>query len=363
MIDDIKALMRVLFLYLPIPIFWALFDQQGSRWTLQALSMDGDFFGVYRIKPDQVQVFNPLIIIIMVPIFEYLVYPGLAKVGLPFKPLKKIIIGGLIAAGAFVVCAILQLRIETELPVHPSSNQAYISIINGLDCDAKLINPDLFETNEQFINATKLHNVQNVEIKDGIKRFEMRLENCGLEASKTFKGELNITGGEIAIFTIARINRADSTVNVIKHPSPKLLEKPSKVAAKVQIFFNNFKIDLSDPINENATFKIQADHDYEHLLKPLRISKNDTHLLYGENRTGATEFVEAEIPTDENLWYGLYLPINGTDHENESVVNFPVRQGATYIIVVGGSDTVSHNPSLINQLESYHSKVMVIYIK
>lgn len=355
--------MRVLFLYLPIPIFWALFDQQGSRWTLQALSMDGDFFGVYRIKPDQVQVFNPLLIIAMVPIFEYLVYPCLAKVGLSLKPLKKIIIGCMLAAGAFAVCAILQLRIEAELPVHPSSNQAYISIVNGLDCDAKLINPDLFGKDGHLINATELYDLQNVDIKDEIKRFEMKLENCVLGASKTFKGELNITGGEIAIFTIARINRADSTVNVIKHPSPKLLEKPSKVAAKVQIFFNNFKIDLSDPTNENATFKIQAGGDHKHLLKPLRINETAIDLLYGENRTGATEFVEAEIPTDENLWYGLYLPINGTDHENESVVNFPVRQGATYIIVVGGSDTVSHNPSLINQLESYHSKVTVIYIK
>lgn len=335
--------MRVLFLYLPIPIFWALFDQQGSRWTLQALSMDGDFFSLFRIKPDQVQVFNALLVIIMVPIFEYIIYPGLAKVGLPLKPLKKIIIGGLLAAAAFVVCAIVQLRIETELPVYPSSNQAHISIINGLDCNAKLINKNLFAADGQFINATELYDVNNFEIKDRIQQFEMKLENCDRAGPTIYKGAFNINSKEIAILTITDVNQTDSTINLIKHPSPKLLEKPSKVAAKVQIFFNNFKIDLSDPINENATFKIQADHDYEHLLKPLRISKNDTHLLYGENRTGATEFVEAEIPTDENLKYGLYLPINGTHHENEPVINFIIKQGATYIIVIGDGNSVSDN--------------------
>lgn len=33
--EDIKTLLNVVVLYLPLPIFWALFDQQGSRWTFQ----------------------------------------------------------------------------------------------------------------------------------------------------------------------------------------------------------------------------------------------------------------------------------------------------------------------------------------
>ena len=41
---------------LPLPIFWALFDQQGSRWTLQAARMDGNFFGVFTFEPDNIQV-------------------------------------------------------------------------------------------------------------------------------------------------------------------------------------------------------------------------------------------------------------------------------------------------------------------
>ncbi|VDO50725.1 unnamed protein product, partial [Heligmosomoides polygyrus] len=34
-IDDIKSLLRVLIMFLPVPMFWALYDQQGSVWLIQ----------------------------------------------------------------------------------------------------------------------------------------------------------------------------------------------------------------------------------------------------------------------------------------------------------------------------------------
>jgi hypothetical protein len=35
LVEDVKVLLRILVLYMPLPVFWALFDQQSSRWTLQ----------------------------------------------------------------------------------------------------------------------------------------------------------------------------------------------------------------------------------------------------------------------------------------------------------------------------------------
>lgn len=55
LIEDIKATLKVLVLYIPLPVFWALFDQQGSAWTFQAKRMDG-YIGFYTILPDQMQV-------------------------------------------------------------------------------------------------------------------------------------------------------------------------------------------------------------------------------------------------------------------------------------------------------------------
>lgn len=37
LIYDMKIVFAVLLLYTPLPIFWSLFDQQGSRWTFQVI--------------------------------------------------------------------------------------------------------------------------------------------------------------------------------------------------------------------------------------------------------------------------------------------------------------------------------------
>ena len=55
LVEDVKSLLGVLLLYIPVPIWWALFDQTGSRWTFQATRMDGSI-GETTIKPDQMQV-------------------------------------------------------------------------------------------------------------------------------------------------------------------------------------------------------------------------------------------------------------------------------------------------------------------
>ena len=49
-IEDVKGVMRVLFMFIPLPMFWALFDQQGSRWTLQAGTMNGELVSLNWIE-------------------------------------------------------------------------------------------------------------------------------------------------------------------------------------------------------------------------------------------------------------------------------------------------------------------------
>lgn len=44
---DTKYVLQVVVIFLPIPFFWALFDQQGSRWTLQAIQLDGNIVSFF----------------------------------------------------------------------------------------------------------------------------------------------------------------------------------------------------------------------------------------------------------------------------------------------------------------------------
>ncbi|KAM8719790.1 hypothetical protein ACLKA7_005935 [Drosophila subpalustris] len=132
MIDDVKVLMRVLFLYIPLPIFWALFDQQGSRWTFQATRMDGDM-GSWDLKPDQLQVLNPLLILVFIPLYDVAFYPLLSLVGIR-RPLQKLTLGGILAGIAFIISGIVELNLEKTYPVLPYSHNAQLRIFNTENC-------------------------------------------------------------------------------------------------------------------------------------------------------------------------------------------------------------------------------------
>ncbi|NXG29750.1 S15A1 protein, partial [Dromaius novaehollandiae] len=135
LIAQTKMVLKVLFLYIPLPMFWALFDQQGSRWTLQATTMDGNF-GAVQIQPDQMQTVNPILIIVMVPVVDAVIYPLIKKCGINFTPLRKITVGMFLAALAFVAAALVQVQIDKTLPVFPSAGQTQIKIINLGSVDA-----------------------------------------------------------------------------------------------------------------------------------------------------------------------------------------------------------------------------------
>ncbi|KAJ7319839.1 hypothetical protein JRQ81_019350, partial [Phrynocephalus forsythii] len=174
LIVQIKMVLKVLFLYIPLPMFWALFDQQGSRWTLQATTMDGDV-GLLKIQPDQMQTVNPILIVIMVPVVDAIIYPLIGKCRINFTPLRKMTVGMLLAALAFVVAAVIQIQIDTTLPVFPAAGESQIKVINlgnqnasirfNSDGRTAILNP-LASTTHLTFNTEKL-NIQDIDITYG----------------------------------------------------------------------------------------------------------------------------------------------------------------------------------------------------
>lgn len=115
LVGDTRIILKVLVLYLPLTIFWALCYQQGSRWVFQATKMNGDL-GFYTIKADQFNVVNPLLVVILIPTFEHVLYPLLAKVGIK-TALQKATLGGILGGVSFLISAIIETQIETELHI------------------------------------------------------------------------------------------------------------------------------------------------------------------------------------------------------------------------------------------------------
>lgn len=111
LVNDTRVVIGILVLYLPLPLFWTLHTQQGSRWTFQANSMNGDL-GFYKITADQMLVVNPLLIPILIQLFNYVLYPLLSKIGIR-RPLQKMTIGIILAAISFLFASIVQFRIES----------------------------------------------------------------------------------------------------------------------------------------------------------------------------------------------------------------------------------------------------------
>jgi dipeptide/tripeptide permease len=131
LINDIKILLRVMFVFLPLPIFWCIEEQANSKYILQAQRMSG-IFGSFTLKPEQFQVITPIFSVILVPFFNYVIYPLFAKIGLLKKQLQRISIGLVFAILSFSVATILEAQIQTRsLQLNPTNR---IKIVNLSPC-------------------------------------------------------------------------------------------------------------------------------------------------------------------------------------------------------------------------------------
>lgn len=110
-----KAILNLSIMYVFIAVFWALFDQTGSSWVLQAENMDKNVnlgFIQFELLASQIQAINPLLIMIFIPLFSYVFYP-FANRFFDLTPIRKIMIGLFITAFSFAIIAIAQMQIDS----------------------------------------------------------------------------------------------------------------------------------------------------------------------------------------------------------------------------------------------------------
>jgi len=92
-----------------LPMFWMLYDQQGSVWTLQATRM-----ALHGIQPEQMNVINPLLIMAFIPLFERIIYPHMERQGWNISHLRRMGWGMLLAAISFIVSGFLETVIQSR---------------------------------------------------------------------------------------------------------------------------------------------------------------------------------------------------------------------------------------------------------
>ena len=122
--DNLRSLAKLWLIFSFVILFWALFDQVGTLWQLQCRQLDCvlpgwvPMFGGYELLPAQVSaVFNPLFILLLVPLFSRFIYP-LIEHFFRLNSLRKMGIGLWLMVLAFVVVSVIQELVETGLVVH-----------------------------------------------------------------------------------------------------------------------------------------------------------------------------------------------------------------------------------------------------
>lgn len=97
-----------------VMMFWAIFDQTGSAWVLQAEKLNRNLFGMDWLE-SQIQFVNPIMILTGIPIFTYLVYPLVDKVW-KLTPLRKIGVGFVFTAAAFGLSGMIETWADAKAP-------------------------------------------------------------------------------------------------------------------------------------------------------------------------------------------------------------------------------------------------------
>ena len=105
-----RAILKLSGIYLFVAFFWSLFDQTSSAWVLQAQHMDRHWMGIEWL-PSQIQAVNPILILLFIPVFVYVIYPLLNRC-MELTALRKMSIGFFVTVGAFMISAYIEQLID-----------------------------------------------------------------------------------------------------------------------------------------------------------------------------------------------------------------------------------------------------------
>ncbi len=130
--ERLAVLGRILGLFVLVMFFWAIFDQSASTWIFFARAcMNLQMFG-WHVDPDQIQAFNPVFILILLPLVTIFV-KYLQKQGMRIRPTDKMVVGFLLTATCMAIMAgAAALAGQAELrPYSAKGNDVAWSITGG----------------------------------------------------------------------------------------------------------------------------------------------------------------------------------------------------------------------------------------
>ncbi|MGL4516376.1 MAG: oligopeptide:H+ symporter, partial [Shewanella sp.] len=107
-VDGVRSVLRILVLFALVTPFWSLFDQKASTWILQANDMTKpDWF-----EPAMMQALNPLLVMLLIPFNNFVLYPAIERMGIKLTALRKMGAGIAITGLSWIVVGSIQLVMD-----------------------------------------------------------------------------------------------------------------------------------------------------------------------------------------------------------------------------------------------------------
>ncbi|RMJ27484.1 peptide transporter [Aspergillus sp. HF37] len=116
-VDEVARGVKACKVFLWYPLYWLAYNQMINNLTSQAATMDLD-----GVPNDILTNFNPLALIIFIPIFDRFVYPLIRRMGIRVTPLRRITAGFWLAACSMITAAVTQYYIYKTNPCGKQAN-------------------------------------------------------------------------------------------------------------------------------------------------------------------------------------------------------------------------------------------------
>ena len=121
-VDGVRAVLRILIVFALVTPFWSLFDQKASTWIIQGSAMrvphDAWWWPSWLVKsPAQMQALNPIMVMLLIPFNNLVLYPALRRFGIEVTALRRMGFGIAFSGFAWIIAGLIQLQIDGGDPV------------------------------------------------------------------------------------------------------------------------------------------------------------------------------------------------------------------------------------------------------
>lgn len=110
-VDEVRRGLKACKVFLFLPIFFLAYNQINNNLTSQAATMN-----LHGAPNDLITNLNPISIVILIPILDFFVYPGLRKRGIHFTPIKRMTVGFFFGCAAMIAACVTQHYIYKMSP-------------------------------------------------------------------------------------------------------------------------------------------------------------------------------------------------------------------------------------------------------